>query len=106
MNFLEMALTIAHNSIDQLIKIENLDDSSSSSVEIIAVLKRYEESLQTVLKKLIRLCMNKPNNGNVTETYKKLYSLTLKNVSRDDGNYVAFAQHLRNVLEHIKVSMT
>lgn len=105
-NFLEMALTIAHNSIDQLLKIESLDDSSSSSAEIIGVLKRFELSLQTVLKKLIRLYMNKPNSDKFTETYKKLYSLTLKNVSREDGNYAAFAQHLRNVLEHIKESTT
>lgn len=87
-------------------KIENLNDSSSSNVEIIAILKRFEIVLQTALKKLIRLCMNKPNSGKITETYKKLYSLTLKNITRDDnGNYVAFAQHLINVLQNIKQSM-
>lgn len=108
-NYLEVALTIAHNCIDQLMKIKNLNDSSSStnsSAEIIGVLKRFEDSLQTVLKKLIRLCMNKPNSDKITETYKKLYRLTLKNASREDGNYVAFAQHLRNVLERIKKSTT
>lgn len=104
---LETALTIAHHSIDQLIKIENINDcsSSSSSADIVAILKRFEIGLQSTLKKLIRLCMNKPSSGKLTETYKQMYSLTLKNVSKDDGDHVAFAQHLQKVLESIRKSM-
>lgn len=86
-------------------KIEKLNDSSNSNQEIIAILKRFEVGLQSVLKKLIRLCMNKPTSGKATEAYKQLYSLTLKNVSKDDGNYALFAQHLGNVLENIKQSV-
>lgn len=103
---LESGLTIAHSSIDQLMKVEHLTDSSNSNAEIMAVLKRFEIVLQTTLKKLIRLYMNKPNSGKITETYKKLYSLTLKRVAKEaDGNYAVFAQHLIDVLQNIKQSI-
>lgn len=98
---LQTALSIAYESIDQFDKIEKLDDNSVNNH--IAILKQFEAHIQTILKHLIQVSINKQCDANSVAEYKRLYSLTLQmSIKRDD--LLAFSAHLKNILQIIQQS--
>lgn len=98
---LQTALSIAYESIDQFDKIEKLDDNSVNNH--IAILKQFESHIQTILKHLIQVSINKQCDLSSVAEYKRLYSLTLQSsIKRDE--LLAFSAHLKNMLQIIQQS--
>lgn len=100
---MQYALIIAYSSIEQFEKIAKLDENGVNNVEIESFLMRFKQQLQSTLKKLIRLCMNKPADEKLIGTYKKLYGMTLQPPQKTE-DFVIFSQHLKFILEEIKKS--
>lgn len=98
-----MALLLACNSIDQFKKFEKLDDSSSGN--IIGSLKQFEQQLQTNLRHLIKVSMNKQCDQAMISRYKRLYSLTLQSPANKD-NFVIFAKHLSDILIEVQATVS
>lgn len=103
LKILQVGLAIATGSVDQFDKIAKMDAKTASDME--STLKKFELQLQSLLKKLVRVCMNKQADGKLLTAYKKLYSLTLQS-SQAKENVLVFAEHLRHMLETIKESVS
>lgn len=79
--------------------MEKFDENNATT--LLAQMKQFEMHLQTILKQLIRVTMNKQSDATLISTYKRLYIETLQAnaVNRDD--FVIFAQHLIKIMENI-----
>lgn len=100
---MQMFFKIACSQIEQLKKIEKFDENSVGLLDI--SLRQLELHLQTMLKHLIKLSMNKQCDASVIDSYKRVYSSTLQTPPTVKENSLLFAKHLRNVLEEIEKSI-
>lgn len=96
---LNTGLSLVCASIDQLRKMENLDENNATT--LISQMKQFETQLHTILKQLIRVMMNKQCDATIIATYKRLYIETLQANAVNRDNVVIFAQHLIKILENI-----
>lgn len=64
-------------------------------------MKQFEMQLQTILKQLIRITMNKQSDAILNVKYKQLYRQTLLANALNRENIVKFAQYLIKILENI-----
>lgn len=99
---LHMGLSIVCASIDQFRKFENFDENNATI--LIDQMKQFEMHLQTILKQLIRVTMNKQSDVTLIAEYKRLYIETLQTNAVNRDNFVIFTQHLIKILENIRQS--
>lgn len=98
---LQTALAIACESVEQLDRIDQLIARTLPTI-----LKQFELHLQTILKRLIQVSINKQCSTSSISELKQLYSRTLQlyslSIKKDDA--LKFAGHLKNVLQMIRRS--
>lgn len=98
---LQVAISIACETIDQFEKIEKLDANDDDRKRIAEILKQFELNLQTILKHLIQVSINKQSDASSIAEYKRLYSLSLQS-SAPRQDFLQFASHLKKLLQTIR----
>lgn len=102
---LQTAISMACEMIDQFEKIGKWDDNIDASKRNYDILKQFELHLQTVLKHLIQLSINRQSDANAIVEYKRLYSSSLQSGIRK-GGFLEFSSHLKNLLQAIQQTAT
>lgn len=100
---MQSALALLHGSIEELKKIEKNEDALGSS-DLGELLNKFENRLQSLLKKLVKFCLNKQSDDKSVETYKSIYTMALRS-TKNKENIKLFSQHLRDILENVKKSL-
>lgn len=93
-----VALRLASSSMEQLDKIDKIDELSIASM--LENMEKLEKHVQTSLKQLIRIAMNRQSDPINVSRYKQLYSSAIQSpVDRSSLN--AYAEHLKIILSDI-----
>lgn len=101
---LQTAVSIACETVDQFEKIGELDVTKDDPKFNVEILKQFELSLQTILKHLIQVSINKHSDASSIAEYKRLYSLSLQSSAQKE-DFLQFSSHLKNLLQAIQQSV-
>lgn len=78
---------------DKIVENQDITD------DILNVMERFEQRLQTILKHLIKMCMTNKSMSAGLSNYKRIYSKTLRSPGKLNVQHLA--EHLKLVLENL-----